>query len=132
MISNEPDRAGGAARRQSPPLENLCGREALARLEEGSITLGRFRAMLQDAPASMHESFVTYFAFLTEVAGAETRRALAELSRLVRSGAAKPRAEDWKPLLDALGREQTTDPVTDDTTLNELSEMLWREHTRQD
>lgn len=132
MISNEPDRAGGAARRQPPPLENLCGREALARLEEGSITLGRFRAMLQDAPASMHESFVTYFASLTEVAGAETRRALAELSRLVRSGAAKPRAEDWKPLLDALGREQTADPVTDDTTLNELSEMLWREHTRQD
>ena len=132
MISNEPDRTGGDARRQPPPLENLCGREALARLEEGSITLGRFRAMLGDAPASMHESFVNYIALLTEVAGAETRRALAELSRLVRSGAAKPRAEDWKPLLDALGREQTADPVTDDTTLNELSEMLWREHTRQD
>lgn len=132
MISNEPNPTGGAARPQSLLPETLCGSEALAWLEEGRITQGRFGAKLEDAPASMHESFVNYFALLTEVAGAETRRALAELSRLVRSGAAKPGAADWKPLLDALGREPTGDGVTDDTTLRELSELLWRGHTRQD
>ncbi len=120
MINNELDTARG------------CGREALAWLEDGRVTLGRFRAKLEDAPAAMHGQLLDYFSLLTELAGAETRMALAELSRRVRDGATRPRAADWQPLLDALWREHAADGVTDDTTLRELSEVLWREHTRQD
>lgn len=132
MISNEPDTTGGAARGIPRPPRRPCGREALAWLEEGRITLGRFRAKLEHAPASMHGPLFDYFSLLTELASAETRAALAELSRRVRGGAPRPRAADWHPMLDALGREHTADGVTNDTTLRELSEVLWREHTRQD
>lgn len=132
MINNELNTAGGDARRQPPPPERRYGREALAWLEDGQLTLGRFRTKLEDAPAPLHGPLLDYFSLLTELAGAETRTALAELSRRIRGGATRPRAADWQPLLDALGREHAADGVTDDTTLRELSEALWREHTRQD
>lgn len=132
MNNSKHDPAGEAANIQPLLPESLCTPEALAWLEDGRITLGMFRAKLDDAPPSMQESFVTYFAFLTETAGVETRSALGQLSRRVRGGATKPRAADWQPLLDALRREPVDAPVTDETTLIKLSERLWREHTRQD
>jgi hypothetical protein len=112
--------------------ESLCGCEALAWLEEGNITLGRFRTKLEDAQASMHGPLLDYFSLLAELAGPETRKALAGLSRRVRVDATQPRAADWQPMLDALGREHVGNGVTEDTTLRELSGVLWREHTRQD
>ena len=132
MIDNELNPAGGAAHRQPLLPESVCTGEALAWLEEGHITIGGFRAKLDGAPPSLHKSFVAYFAFLTETTGVETRSALGELSRRVRGGATKLRAADWRPLLDALRREPVDPPVMGDTTLIELSEMLWRAHTRQD
>lgn len=132
MINDEPNTAGGDARRQPSLPESRYRREALAWLEDGQVTLGRFRAKLQDAPAFLHGPLLDYFSLLTELAGPETRMALAGLSRRMRGGATRPRAADWQPMLDALGREHAADGVTDDTTLRELSEVLWREHTRQD
>lgn len=120
MINDELDTAGGDAR------------EALAWLEDGQVTLGRFRAKLQDAPAFLHGPLLDYFSQLTELAGPETRMALAGLSRRMKGGATRPQAADWQPILNALGREHAADGVTDDTTLRELSEVLWRVHTRQD
>ena len=132
MINNELNPAGGDARRQPSLPESRCGREALAWLEDGQVTLGRFRAKLEDAPAPLHGPLLDYFSLLTELAGAQTRMALDDLSRRVRGGATRPRAADWQPMLDALRREHAADGVTDDTTLRELSEVLWHEHTRQD
>lgn len=132
MSNDEPNTAGGDVRRQPALPESRRGREALAWLEDGQVTLGRFRAKLQDAPAFLHGPLLDYFSLLTELAGPETRMALAGLSRRVRDGATRPRAADWQPMLDALGREHAADGVTDDTTLRELSEVLWREHTRRD
>jgi len=132
MFDNEINQPGGQVRRQDPLPERLYGSEALAFLEDGRVTLGRLRAKLEDAPESLHGPLLTYFFFLTELAGAETRIAVAELSRQVRGGAARPHAATWDPLLDALGRDPIISPVTAETTLNELSEKLWREHMRQD
>jgi hypothetical protein len=61
MSSNEPNPTGGAARRQSLLPESLCGCEVHAWLEEGHITLGRFRSKLEDAQASMHGPLLDYF-----------------------------------------------------------------------
>ena len=94
MIDDEPNTAGGDARRQPSLPESRRGREALAWLEDGQITLGRFRVKLEDAPVPLHGPLLDYFSLLTELAGAETRMALDDLSRRVRDGATRPRHGD--------------------------------------
>jgi hypothetical protein len=58
------------------------------------------------------------------------RARLAEQIRRYKEGEGP--APDWTPFFAALKQENLSQPVSDETSLYTLYELLWESHTRQD
>jgi hypothetical protein len=97
------------------------------------LTLGQVERILREGSSDTHEGFLQLFATLAGLAGAETARAFSLIGGEVRIRAAGEDATpDWSPFFAALKREQTARAIMDETTLRDLSELLWEMHTAQD
>lgn len=98
----------------------------------GHLTLGQAERILREGSPDTHEGFFHLFAPLVGVAGSETARAFSLISREARSHATGESAmPDWSPFFSALRRERTARAITEETTLRDLSELLWEMHTAQ-
>jgi hypothetical protein len=99
----------------------------------GHLTLGQVERILRGGSSDTHEGFLQLFATLAGIAGAGTARAFSFIGGEVRSRAAgEDDTPDWSPFFAALMHERTTRAITEETTLRDLSELLWEMHTAQD
>jgi len=121
---------------------SLCERGHTLRRDEGirltwaqlgHLTLSQAERILGEGSSDTHEGFLRLFAPLTGLADSETARAFSLIGREARSRTAGEAAmPDWTPFFAALRRERTARTITEETTLRDLSELLWEMHTAQD
>lgn len=128
MSNEQPDQPSQSPASSRDPLPWDVGVRP-TRAQLGLLNIGQVEQILSASPLETHRSFLTLFAPLSQLAGAEAAQAYSVLAVNFRSNVEEEGTCDWNLFFSALKREELTEPITGETSLEHLSELLWERHT---